>query len=286
MARGWPVVAFMMAGAVWLGGCSLASQQGRLTVYVTGGSRVEDGVPAAEVADGWALRFERVLVTVARVQADGTSGGMVAGDTRARIVNLTDKGRQVLLESTVQAGNWPFLRFSLVPADDASTALNASAADVQRMQGDRLTAYVEGWLSKADIQKRFAVGFTGTAEYGPCRMDATVQSGSAGSALITLHAEHLLRDSLIAAQPKLRGDALVSAESPLDQDDLITAAELKAVEGDTLRALPNLEQDPAARVTSLHGFVEQLVLKMARLGAGSPCASVVRQDLPAADGGR
>ena len=201
-------------------GCG--SDEGELEVRAWGQDFIEVGIPADALSDGWAIEFSRFEVSFASITIAGQS---IADPEPIDLAQPSDGAGQLLGRVTVAAGSY----------DDA-------AFEVGRMQ-------VEGSASKDGVSKSFAWTFPLIVFYSECETSTEVPGGGTGELQITVHADHLFHDSLIAEQPALRFDALAAADG--DGDDVITMQELAAAE---LGAY-----DPGnVEVESLAGFLEIL----------------------------
>src|SRR5690606_29213647 len=123
-------------------GCSEPPRsEGTLRVTVYGEAFVEDGIPAAEVVDGWAIDFTALLVAI-----DGIAADEVVAEHPQAIFDLTldsaGEGHQ-LTELTVARGRVEHLHYRIGPAVDA-VAGNATAAQVEHMNQGGLGIWAEG----------------------------------------------------------------------------------------------------------------------------------------------
>jgi hypothetical protein len=76
------------------------------------------------------------------------------------------------------------------------------------------------------VTKTFAWEFTTPIVYADCETTTRVPDAGTGTFQVTVHADHLFYDSLVAEQPALGFDAIAAAD--LDFDDVITTDELAA----------------------------------------------------------
>ena len=87
---------------------------GTLVSTVYGETFIEEGIPADAFADGWAVSFDRFLVSIGNVAGKAGEGGAEVGDPTFHIVDLAQATRR---SPSVQLGVSP----------RASTALLAAA---------------------------------------------------------------------------------------------------------------------------------------------------------------
>lgn len=178
--------------------CSSDEADGTLLITAYGESYIEDGIPSAEVEDGWEVNFEHFKVTIEDV---------IVGEetlTNIEVIDLTKKS----------SGDGQELGALLLPAGKYTTA---SFAITQ--------VEAEGEATKGKEKKTFHWIFDRTTEYTKCKATSTIKAGEADTLQITVHADHLLYDSLVAEEPSLLFGPLAAADA--DDDGEITQEELK-----------------------------------------------------------
>ncbi len=178
--------------------CSSSDEEGTVAVTAYGESFIEDGIPASEMSDGWAIEFEHFEVTIEDVAVAGES--------------LTDIDAVDLTENS--SGDGHEIGTLLVPAGDHT---NSSFA-ITRVD-------VEGQASKDDETKTFHWVFEHTTMYDECETTTAVEDGGSSTFQITVHADHLFYDSLVSSDPELVFDPLAAADE--DDDGEITQDELE-----------------------------------------------------------
>jgi hypothetical protein len=185
--------------ATWLLGPAGCVGEGEVEVRVWGEAFIEQGIPADAVADGWAIGFDRFEVELRDVA--------IAGMT------LADPGPLDLSQASAGVGQ-RVGRASVPEGDHADAEFTLARVSV------------EGQASKADVTKTFAWEFTTPIRHFECETTTRVPAGGSGELQITIHADHLFHDSLVAEQPALRFEAIAAAD--LDGDGTIGTAELAA----------------------------------------------------------
>jgi hypothetical protein len=162
---------------------------------------IEEGIPAAELTDGWEIGFDRFEVELRDVSVAGVS--FEDPDS----VDLTEpsEGRgQRIGRATAPAGEHDDAAFTLV------------------------SIVVEGSAARAGVTKTFAWTFDTAVAYSNCETQTEVPRDGIGELQITVHADHLFYDSLVAEQPALGFDAIAAADT--DNDGEVTMAELTAAD--------------------------------------------------------
>ena len=103
--------ALVAASAALLGGCIASSSQrfGEILVVTQGDVTLEDGLKEFEVADGWAVTFERFVVNVGGVAVGTTSAtSTTLGASTYVLVDHALPGPKVVIDANdVLAQSWP-----------------------------------------------------------------------------------------------------------------------------------------------------------------------------------
>lgn len=196
------LLAFVLSvGLTALFGCDsddAESKDGALRLTIYGEAFIEQGIPAAATSDGWAVNFERFEVTLEDVQlAD---------------VDMPDPTKPIDL---------------VAPSEGAGHEVGV--LEVPRGQhegGSYVLAKIDivGRAEKGEALKRFAWTFDTSSAYARCEATTLVGEDGPGVFQITVHADHLLYDSLIDDDPALGFQALADADR--DSDGQITRDEL------------------------------------------------------------
>ncbi len=212
----------------------------QFTVY--GEDFIEEGIPAEEVEDGWAITFDRFLIVLGPITvADSTAGEGAVLASRI-LFDMTAPGpHDVGTTGALEARAWDEVGFDIAPfGDDTEVDASASDEDAEWMEENGYAVYVEGSATREDVTKTFHWGFTGATEYRECvevdeagedvRPGILVTNGGVTDVQITIHGDHFFYDDLTAANAVLRFDALALADDLGDADQEITREELDAVQ--------------------------------------------------------
>ncbi len=174
---------------------------GSVTVSAYGESFIEDGIPATDVDDGWAVEFTRFEVRLRDVTVAGIPIGISESIDLAR------------------------------PSSGAGHILGSARVPAGKHTGSSYTiAHVEleGRAVKGETIKTFHWVFDRPTHYSDCETTSEVLADQSTSFQITVHADHLLYDSLVADDPQLLFQALADADA--NNDGSITQAELAATD--------------------------------------------------------
>jgi len=181
--------------------CACAASEGEVEVRVWGEAFIEEGIPAAEMSDGWAIQFQRFEVEL----RDVSIAGVTVEDPGPLDISEPSDGRgQLVGRAHVEAGDH----------DDAAFTI----ASVQ----------IEGTAEKDGVTKSFAWTFDTPVDYSQCETSTEVPRDGVGELQITVHADHLFYDSLVSEEPALRFDPIAAADA--DDDGDVTMDELGAAD--------------------------------------------------------
>lgn len=184
-------------------GVSACAEDGEGTVTVTtyGEAFIEEGIPADDLADGWAVDFERFEVSLSAITVAGQT--LVDPDTIELTTPSAGAG-QALGSFTVPEGSYGDGTF--------------------RIDGLR----VVGSATDGADTITFDWTFADATRYEGCETTTVVTDGGAATFQITVHADHLFYDSLVSEEPDLRFQAIADADG--DGDGAVTQAELAAAD--------------------------------------------------------
>ena len=172
--------------------------EGQLRTTVYGESFIEDGIPAEEMGDRWSVTFDRFEVTI----DDVAVGGVAMPSAEPIDLSVSSGGGgHLIATATVPEGSLSGARFVIVRAD------------------------VRGAAEKDGVAKTFAWSFDQPTAYTNCASTTSVVRDGVATFEITVHADHLFYDSLVAEEPQVLFQALADADA--DQDGEITQGELQ-----------------------------------------------------------
>lgn len=251
--------------------CDAGGGEGELAVQIYGEEFIEEGIPADEFADGWAVTFDSFLISVGEVGVAEAGATAAIDEPKFQIFDLavasSGAGQQVAA-ATVPGGAYDDTRYFVAPSADA-VAGNASAADVALMNDGGYSVYVAGSATKDGATKTFAWGFTTRTRYEACESKAVVDPAAPASVQLTIHGDHLFYDDLFSETPSVRFDLIADADA--DADGAITQAELQAVD---LRPLDNY-QVGSTDIIDLWRFIEYLTSTLGHIDGEGHCESAL-----------
>lgn len=186
------------------GGCeddSQSAQQQAMDVRIYGEEFIEEGISAQDLQDGWSLHFDHFIVDVQEI----TVAGVPFGDPAPLNIAVPTQGQgQVLSTAPVPTGSHTHSSFSIVGLQ------------------------VTGTARKDGVTKSFDWSFEQATHYNHCESTTLVvpvqDPAQRPKFEITVHADHLFYDSLVAEEPRLLFQPLADADR--NGDSIISKEEL------------------------------------------------------------
>lgn len=176
------------------------SGEGVLTVSVYGEAFIEEGIPASET-DGWSVTFERFAVVLRDVKV---------GDREVVVTYPID-----LTKPSDGAG------YTMGSGPVPSGEYTDASFTIARIE-------LEGAATKGEETKTFNWVFDEAVHYSDCDTTTVVPDGGSATFQITIHADHLLYDSLVSETPGLVFQGIADADA--DGDGEITREELSVAD--------------------------------------------------------
>jgi hypothetical protein len=258
--------------------------EGRFVVRMSGGERVERGFAPSLLRDGWAVTFEKYLVSSGALAL--TREQTVLRRPDVWLVDLQKGARETTTWAELPAGRWN-VSFSVLPPDEATQLLDVSEADAAEMRANGWATLVEGTATRTGVGSfPFRVGLPLAHRYTNCTngLDGTLglvlADGATETLELTTHDDNQLNDRLGTHRDvQLRFDAWtrdVPATGRITLDSLRgqDLLDLRARDGATLRdddGTPVVYDPGSYAVRTLDAFVAQSLTDQAHLNGGGLC---------------
>jgi len=248
--------------------------QGNARFFVFGEDDIEQQIPAADVADGWTITFNRFLVVIGDVELldSGLDSGLVEAD--ARIYDLTQPGPHLVgLAGGLDAGQWSVGFRTPKATDDTDGQQFVAEFDLELMRDNGYSVFIEGSATDAGTTKTFAWGFTDPVRYTRCGGDGAIEITANGltPAELTIVGDRFFRDDLVSPNAALRFQPFVLAD--VDDNGQVTEDELEAV------ALSSLStgnyRTGNAEASNLGEYVRFAARSLGALTGAGPCDSTI-----------
>lgn len=252
----------MMRRALATGLLALGACSADVEVRVYGEPFAEEGIPAAELRDGWAVRFDELLIGLGEVRLSGDPspelGGWYVFDVAAGSGGAGHPLSKVEDQRELDA-----VHFRVGRPDDVIGG-NASDAQVETLRSNGFAIFARGEATKDGR----TVGF----EWGiPMDLSFDCPVDGEGDVELTMHADHLLVDDL-EVSPELAFDVIADADA--DADGVVTPTELRAVELATLADYQTSRDD----IEDLWTFIGNLALTIPHVNGEGTCTQRLTPD--------
>lgn len=218
-----------------LSGCGAG--EGEVTFATWGEGYIEEGIPAADFADGWSVRYTKFLVGLGAVRVADESGAVAAEMKGSKLFNHVSPGvKEVVKFTGVEAKAWTKVSYQLTGGKEGmELGEGATEADLALMKQGGYTVYAEGEAEKGSVKKTFRWGFARPTAYTECKGEedgketfgVVVTNGGADEIELTIHGDHLFYDDLQAENAVLRFASIAAADA--NDDGEVTLEELGMV---------------------------------------------------------
>lgn len=251
-ALGRRAAALLSGFALLLASCVPAEtrpEPGVLTVLVRGDAALAAGIDAAGTADGWAITWDRFLISLGNAELEEGDGRCQSyfGGGYTRVLALEGTGAENAQKLSMLHGlgdcdfglrarnpQWDALLGAGV-AEDEKALMRVPASDAYE-NGRGITAWVRGRAVRAGVEKRFDWAFRRAFDYRRCEVvtDAGVErgvslvGGSEAVVEVRLRGAALFADAADDAAA-LRFEAFARADDEGDGDGRVDLDELAAI---------------------------------------------------------
>jgi hypothetical protein len=253
---------------------------GSITATVYGEEFIEEGIPADVFADGWAVTFDKFLVSIGSVAAKAGEGAKEVGDPSFYLVDLAQpSGGEGYELSTFDApgGTYDHYGYRIAP-DQAATPINVNAADAAAMKTAGYSIWVKGRATKGAVTKALDWGFTLKLTHAHCEAHETVD-GNGITMQSTIHADHLFYDDAVSEEPNVSFQLVADSDGMggAPADGMITLAELAAMDIRTqTRYQVGSNRDPSgAAITNLKQYVELQATTVGHINGEGHCEDLL-----------
>jgi hypothetical protein len=216
--------------------------EGTVEVAVYGEAFIEEGIPASEVADGWAVQFSRFEVSLRDLSI---AGGPLEDPSPMDLALASGGLGHLVAARAAPAGKH----------DDATFTIAA--------------LHVVGEANNGDTRKTFDWTFEQPVRYDRCETSTRVEPGKTATFQITVHADHFLYDSLVSEEPTLAFQRFADADS--NENGEIERAELWET------GIGSLDVGNADEITNLWEWLEALVPTLGHANGEHHCHAALHE---------
>jgi hypothetical protein len=240
---------------------------------------LQPGSSGESIQDGWAVSFDRYVVTIGHIDVHLATDESVEADAEdvfaVDLTQLEPAGLELWTLDDMQEGRWELHYETPGAAHGAIPHESVSMADFDAMAVSDFTYLIDGTLSKLDGQScppaaiasagdrepngatsgdndcydapevRFTFGATVETVYGPCEIDEVpgfaITAGQTETIALTIHGDHIFFNGFPTGdEGGVMRLAQWLADCDLDLDGTVTREELEAI---TPAELPELDPE-------------------------------------------
>ena len=205
------------------------AEPGAITATAYGEDFIEDGIPADVFSDGWAIEFDKFLVSVGDPEAKAGERGAEVGDDGMYIVDLAQpSGGEGYALATFEApaGHYDHYGYRIAPSAGA-VAVNAAERDATAMIAAGYSIWLQGRATKEGVTRTIDWGFGLELTLARCEVDERID-GNEVAMQSTIHADHFFYDDAVSPEPQVAFQLV--ADSDANGDGAVTMAELTATD--------------------------------------------------------
>ena len=257
-----------------LAACGDTELAGSITATAYGEAFIEEGIPADAFGDGWAVQFDKFLISIGEPRA--SAGGTVVGDDRMYVVDLAQPSGgdgYELATFEAPAGDPDHYGYRIAPSSDA-IAINATPADAEALISSGYSIWLQGRATKDGVTKTLDWGFALKLGLGHCDAGARID-GDAAIMQATIHADHFFYDDAVSDEPGVAFQLI--ADSDANDDGAITLAELAArdIRGETRYQVGSKRDASGAAITNLGQYLELQATTLGHLNGEGHCDDLI-----------
>lgn len=242
--------------------------EGTATFTTYGEDYIEQEIPAADVEDGWSVKYERFLITISDVSVGASGQPPVARMPAAKLFEMKKSAgdKPVVSFASLRGKAYDHVSYVVAPTTAAAElGPGVLQADKDLMVQNGYSVYVEATVTKGADAKKLAWGFKTNTLYDRCKGEVdgketdgvVVTNGGTDTVQLTIHGDHFFYDHLQAAEAKVRFTNIALADA--DDDGTVTLEELAEKRlADLDPANGPYGTGSAANVNDLRAFVEAL----------------------------
>jgi hypothetical protein len=230
------VACFFLGAMIAALGCSSTDGGSGSVAFTTWGEDyIEQEIPAADMEDGWQVRYLKFLVNFRAITVADARGGAGASMTGSKLFDLARPGKKAIVTFPgLDAKTWDQVAYQIGPVDDSTDAAGASEADKQTMLAGGYSISIDAVATKGAVTKKYTWAFTTNTQYGNCKGDLSgkeidgtvVTNGGTDTIELTIHGDHFYYDDLQSPDAKRRFQNIADADA--NADGIVELSELAA----------------------------------------------------------
>lgn len=238
----------LAAAVVGCGGASTSA----VTVEATADPVAVAALEASGTSDGWTIRLDRALLSVASTQAASVTS------TSRHVLDLLSSSPTALANGDLSGALCPAVEF-IVRAPEPG----AAEGDLGFMATHGYAVYVEGAASRGGVSKAFHWGFSAATKH-TCRPSVAL-TGAPTTVALTFDVTTLFLDDLVSPKPRLAFELIAKADS--NSDGVVDESELRTFD----ISAEDRYQVGSTRIDRLWDFIEYLAGDIGDIPGQSVC---------------
>lgn len=291
------------------GGSDDESDTGSLTVLLDAEDVILEGLEPGDdvenIADGWAVEFDKYIVAVGEIDVHFASDESVEAEAEeifaVDLTQVPSAGLPMWSLEGLRAGRWEFNFMTTGAAHGAERHESVSEADYDAMVDSDFTYLIDGVLTRDDGQScppaalampddktpngntsgdndcydapsvRFAFGAAAETVFGPCEVDEVpgfaVPAGGTQTVALTIHGDHLFFNGFPEGDEG--GTTRLAqwiADCDLDLDGTVTQEELQAIAPSQLPEIDDRFQLGGSPITPLDDMYDYVMSQLKTQG--------------------
>lgn len=249
---------------------------GSITATAYGEEFIEDGIPVEVFGDGWAVQFDKFLISIGDPKAKAGEGGAEVGDDGMYIVDLAQPSAGAgyeLATFAAPAGHYDHYGYRIAPSPTA-LAINVAPADAAAMAAAGYSIWLQGRATRGGVTKTLDWGFALRLGHSHCEADARVRD-DAVTMQSTIHADHFFYDDAVSDEPGVAFQLI--ADSDADGDGAVTLAELAArdIRGETRYQVGSKRDAKGDPITNLGQYLELQATTLGHINGEGHCDDLI-----------
>jgi hypothetical protein len=249
---------------------------GSITATAYGEEFIEEGIPADAFSDGWAVQFDKFLISIGDPKAKAGEGGLEVGDDNMYVVDLAQASGGAgyeLATFEAPAGDYDHYGYRIAPSADA-IAINAAPADVAAMAAAGYSIWLQGQATQGAVTKTLDWGFALKLGHSHCDADARIRE-EAVTMQATIHADHFFYDDAVSPEPELAFQLI--ADSDANGDGAVTLAELAStdIRGETRYQVGSKRDSKGDPIINLAQYLELQATTLGHINGEGHCEDLI-----------
>jgi hypothetical protein len=277
MSRNLTIASLLsLTSVALLAGACTDDAPGTITATVYGEDFIEEGIPADAFGDGWAVSFDKFLVSIGGVAAKAGERGREVGDPGFYLVDLAQasggEGHE-LATFAAPAGTYDHYGYRLASSADAAP-VNVDAAAAAAMKAAGYSIWLAGSATNGAATKTFDWGFTLKLTHAHCDVSEKIDGGAA-TMQATIHADHFFYDDAVSEEPGVAFDLVAASDDDGDGAVTLDELELTDLRAETRYQVGSNKAPDGSDIVNLRQYIEYQATTLGHINGEGHCEDVI-----------